>query len=375
LTGLRFVAAMMVVVGHGASSVMVDMPNLTKFLNPLSGGAMPLFFTLSGFVMWLNYAGAFTDGIERRALRNFAVARFARLWPMYFVTLVIALASIAYFRKATPETVPGALLFLFGIQGWIPAVGNTMATFTLPTVAHYWSISTEMFLYLVFPLMCMPIAPLRRVKGIICVVLIGIALYIEIHHLLLSNNAAIKAVVAPTLSDGDAMGWVGYYSPYIHLFEFGAGCLACRAYELLRPIEATKTERYIACALACFSMAVFVSDLLMYPFITSFGSRFWTVALFMRTAPVLPMAFLIFYVSRYTGLLSRALSTRTMEIGGDASYSTYLLHPQLSWIWIALAHRVLPAWVPTPISFVGMLVWTVGVAMLTYRIIEVPART
>jgi hypothetical protein len=41
---------------------------------------------------------------------------------------------------------PGVLLFLFGIQGWIPAIGHTMAAFTLPFVAHFWSVSTELFL-------------------------------------------------------------------------------------------------------------------------------------------------------------------------------------------------------------------------------------
>lgn len=374
LTGLRFVAAMMVVVGHGASSVMVDMPDFTKFLNPLSGGAMPLFFTLSGFVMWLNYADGFTDRIDRKSFRSFAVARFARLWPMYFVTLLIALASIAYFKTATPETVPGALLFLVGIQGWIPALGNTMATFTLPTVAHYWSVSTEIFLYLVFPLMCMPLARLRSLRGILCVLLIGMALYIEVHHLLLRHNAAIKAVVAPTLSDSDAMGWVGYYSPYIHLFEFAAGCLACRAYDLLRHTNVTMTERYIAGALAWASMTVFVSQILMYQFVADFGSWFWTAALFLRTAPVLPLTFLIFYVARYTSFLSRILSSRTMVVGGEASYSIYLLHPQISWIWIAQSPLVLPVSMPTPIRFAGLLLCTVGIATVTYRVIEVPAR-
>ena len=140
------------------------------------------------------------------------------------------------------NAVPGALLFLVGIQGWIPAVGRTMAAFTLPTVAHLWSVSTEMFLYVVFPAMCMPIAKLRGVKGIVCTALMSTALSVALHHLLLDHSAAVKGMVAPMLSDGDAMGWVGYYSPYIHLFEFLTGCLACRAYQLLRSTVMTAAE-------------------------------------------------------------------------------------------------------------------------------------
>src|ERR1700722_12666427 len=95
LTGLRFVAAMMVVVGHGAP-LIVGMPALVAFLEPLSGSAMAPFFVLSGFVIWLNYAGSFSAGIDRKHLKHFAIARFARLWPMYFVTVLIALAMMTY---------------------------------------------------------------------------------------------------------------------------------------------------------------------------------------------------------------------------------------------------------------------------------------
>jgi peptidoglycan/LPS O-acetylase OafA/YrhL len=86
---------------------------------------------------------------------------------------------------------------------------HTMAAFTLPTVAHLWSVSTEMFLYVVFPAMCMPIAKLRGVKGIVCTALMSTALSVALHHLLLDHSAAVKAIVAPMLSDEAAMGWVG----------------------------------------------------------------------------------------------------------------------------------------------------------------------
>ena len=50
---------------------------------------MTVFFTLSGFVMWLNYAESISKG-EDGAVRRFAVARIARLWPMYLLTFAIA---------------------------------------------------------------------------------------------------------------------------------------------------------------------------------------------------------------------------------------------------------------------------------------------
>jgi peptidoglycan/LPS O-acetylase OafA/YrhL len=373
LTGLRFVAAMMVVVGHGAP-LLIGMPTLVKFLEPLSGSAMAPFFTLSGFVIWLNYAGSFSDRIDRKKLRAFAVARFARLWPMYFVTLLIALAMMAYAAEPAPTVVTGTLLFLVGVQAWIPAIGHTMAAFTLPLVAHLWSVSTEMFLYALFPLMCIPIARLRSLIGVICTALISTALAVALHHLLLYHSAAVKTVVAPMLSDGDAMGWVGYYSPYPHLFEFLAGCLAGRAYELLRPVAITVKERRLARALAYVSLITFVTVILMYQVVSSFGSWFGAAAIFMRTGPILPLSFLIFYAARYPGLMARMMSCRTMVLGGEASYSIYLLHPLAETIWITRLFVLILASTPTLLSFAGLMVFTVVLAMATYRLIEVPAR-
>jgi peptidoglycan/LPS O-acetylase OafA/YrhL len=372
LTGLRFVAAMMVVIGHGAP-LIVGMPALVQFLLPLSGSAMAPFFVLSGFVIWLNYAGSFSDRIDRKTLRGFAVARFARLWPMYFVTLLIALARMMYSTKRAPGAVPGALFFLVGIQGWIPAIGHTMAAFTLPLVAHLWSVSTEIFLYTLFPLVCFPIARLRSLSGVICTALINAAMAVALHYLLLYHNAAVKTIVAPMLSDGDAMGWVGYYSPYPHLFEFLAGCLAGRAYELLRPVVITAKERHVARVLAYFSLVTFLTVILLYQVVSSLGSWFWVAAVFMRTGPILPLSFLIFYAARYPGSMARMLSSKTMVLGGEASYSIYLLHPLVDDVWTQIS-KLTPASTPTTINFAGLLIFTVALAMATYQSIEVPGR-
>jgi len=56
---------MMVVVGHGAP-VLVEMPTLVKFLDPFRVPLLAPFSTLSGFVIWLNYAGSFSDHIDRK---------------------------------------------------------------------------------------------------------------------------------------------------------------------------------------------------------------------------------------------------------------------------------------------------------------------
>jgi peptidoglycan/LPS O-acetylase OafA/YrhL len=57
LTGLRFVAAMMVLIGHGLYTAHFAADTMTsRILDPLPSMGMTLFFVLSGFVMWVNYA-------------------------------------------------------------------------------------------------------------------------------------------------------------------------------------------------------------------------------------------------------------------------------------------------------------------------------
>jgi peptidoglycan/LPS O-acetylase OafA/YrhL len=91
LTGLRFVAAATVAIGHGAPSLAQG--GLSEFIAQVSSIGMTMFFMLSGFVLWLNYAERFQSQPLGSALREFIVARFARLYPMY---AVVVLAIVTY---------------------------------------------------------------------------------------------------------------------------------------------------------------------------------------------------------------------------------------------------------------------------------------
>jgi peptidoglycan/LPS O-acetylase OafA/YrhL len=79
LTGLRFVAAMMVLIGHGLYAAHFAADTMTsRILEPLPSMGMTLFLVLSGFVMWVNYARSFRERFWS-SLWCFGVARFARL--------------------------------------------------------------------------------------------------------------------------------------------------------------------------------------------------------------------------------------------------------------------------------------------------------
>ena len=85
LTGLRGVAAYSVLMAHAAAYAYPGAPIIPHYIHGLPYFGMSLFFVLSGFVIHYNYAGMFrTDGLAAGG-KKFFIARFARLYPLYFV--------------------------------------------------------------------------------------------------------------------------------------------------------------------------------------------------------------------------------------------------------------------------------------------------
>src|ERR1043166_9045690 len=87
LTGLRFVAAATVAYAHFAEGSGFAPLGLRS---PISVIGMPLFFTLSGFIVHYVYAGSFGKS-WRAAVPAFAFARFSRLYPLFFAILLFYL--------------------------------------------------------------------------------------------------------------------------------------------------------------------------------------------------------------------------------------------------------------------------------------------
>jgi peptidoglycan/LPS O-acetylase OafA/YrhL len=94
LTGIRFVAALMVMLGHrsGIMPSQLEAGVTAFYIGQITSIGMSLFFVLSGFVIWINYANIFSKLPLREVCWQFAVARFARLYPMYICIIPLAVA-------------------------------------------------------------------------------------------------------------------------------------------------------------------------------------------------------------------------------------------------------------------------------------------
>jgi hypothetical protein len=128
LTGLRFVAAFSVLIGHGFAWILADHETpggLVFWVSQISGFGMTLFFVLSGFVIHYNY-GKLVTTKGARGVAAFLWARFARLYPLFLLMMLVyvALSSRTLALLAGNPERFGSILqalpyFLLSIHTWV----------------------------------------------------------------------------------------------------------------------------------------------------------------------------------------------------------------------------------------------------------------
>ena len=201
LTGARFIAAASVV-GYHYQSVM----HCPAWLDPLLGSGRSgvcFFYILSGFILTYNYKSWFLTNTMRWKL--FAEARLARVYPMYFVSMLLALITVvswclpryhalleeSSYSHITPGNMAGSFLVnLLCLQPLMPS-----PEVELLWNAANWSIPCELFFYLCFPLFLVWLNRRRMTrKGLIAT---AAAIYLFQSLLFVSIAAAIARYWTP----------------------------------------------------------------------------------------------------------------------------------------------------------------------------------
>jgi peptidoglycan/LPS O-acetylase OafA/YrhL len=138
LTGIRTLLAIAIILFHFTP------PHLGIFFPIIDNGYVFVgaFFIISGYVLTYNYS----DRAKTLSKREFWLARFSRLYPVYLLVLIISMGMLhdEWLARPHAEFWQGIILTPFVLQGWSPSV----ATFW-NTVA--WTLSSECMLYLAFP--------------------------------------------------------------------------------------------------------------------------------------------------------------------------------------------------------------------------------
>ncbi|GEP08816.1 acyltransferase family protein [Methylobacterium gnaphalii] len=147
LTSLRFFAAFYVLVFHYDRFFFPDGPHHTAIL--LGHTGVTFFFILSGFILAYTYHAV--DLADPTLRRRYLLARFARIYPAFLLSLAISLPWFAaWVLKSAPPVkwlmASGAVLAPLGLHAWVPGAACSLNCAS-------WSISVEAFFYLLLPLL------------------------------------------------------------------------------------------------------------------------------------------------------------------------------------------------------------------------------
>jgi peptidoglycan/LPS O-acetylase OafA/YrhL len=383
LTGLRFVAAMAVVISH-LLGMMVKVEQPTPFLHAflqvmgtMSGAGMTLFFVLSGFVIHMNYSGSISTPT---GLWNFFAARFARLYPLYFVFLCFDLSMRLGFHQFKVERLEALPFYLTLTQTWVywPIDGNALVYQFGLVPAVSWSISTEWFFYLCFPLLCLCIAPLRHPRRILSAMFTLCLIAFVIVTVINLNAGAVESygvnrygAIAGSVQDG-YFRWLAYFTPYVRVLEFALGCLTSVLVRSLAP--PTQRERHLGSYLL---LGVIVgAAVLQWIMFGRASTPGFITGLHMNFGFAPFVAATIFCCARYDTPIVRWLSSAPIVLAGEASYSIYLSH-----LLVINAFRYEVPTVADPQIWAAVipqvaitLAAIVGISLVLWFLIEMPAR-
>jgi peptidoglycan/LPS O-acetylase OafA/YrhL len=386
LTGLRFCAAMAVVFAHATPKIVPyagPPPLWHAALTQASGIGMPLFFVLSGFVMQYNYQESIVSR-PATGLFRFYVARFSRIYPLYAVCVAADLLYSYGYRQLPQHTAETLPFYLTLTQTWFYAVfGDRSLIFQFGPVPQIaWSISTEWFFYLIFPIVCFALAKAASRFGRFAfaagVILLSVlALWFVVAHHVRINEVAAHTY-GPVADHKDPtqsfLQWLLNMSPYFQLPSFLVGCLTASLYveSCKRPLSSTERNfggvTTILCVIAI--LAIFWTGYVI------FSAASWNLIRLTNFPLVLPIAALLFCCARYDTMVSRALSSTAMLRGGEISYSIYLLHviPILAFRWESAPVDGPVVLIADGLRLLFTVACIVGAAAISYEAVELPCK-
>lgn len=367
LTGLRGLAAYAVLIGHAIlfGTQSLALPTLRGYAEFISYFGISLFFVLSGFVIYYNYLDAFrTQGFGRAAYR-FLAARFARLYPLY--ALIILVSSTALPTPQFVEHPIAGLAYLTLTQSWF----NTANAIFPPA----WTISTEWFFYLAFMLAAPVVVRARFINPLILLVPFLVIAWMLIYRVFEHRadlNALVPAVFFHNASYNFPLEyWIWYVSPYVRIMEFIAGAMACAIF--LRSCGGDWITRRgcVVMELSALAWSLFAIHAGATGTLGSLGP----VSTNFMFAPALVVILLC--GSAKGSLLSSVLERRPFVMLGEISYSVYMFQMIAM---ICMAHVTITD--SASLSGIATIVFKVGaicflatlMAYGSYYLYEMPAR-
>jgi peptidoglycan/LPS O-acetylase OafA/YrhL len=337
LTTTRFFAALSVIFYHGGREI-----GMISLLPMLTSGptAVNYFFVLSGFVLTLAY---FRSGVEFD-LRKYFIARFSRIYPVYFLAFVL---TCLYYIGIMSKVKWGKILAnIFLLQAWIPRYGQSF------NIAA-WSLSVEVFFYVIFPFLILAMKRLNANQ------ILSISLWFwaisQIAHSILFILFMPEHLI-----------WLHYFPPF-HLNAFLLGIAGGVWY--LKNAGTPGANQPAIRIILLGSLGFVTLAICLREYIPSLFRYFYLDAGLL--APFFLL--IVLALSLDKSMISKRLKDSRLVLLGESSYALFILHIPVLWLlsrlWVMAGVTI-----DHEIKFAIHLLISFSLSIFVYNYMERPAQ-
>ena len=362
LTPLRGIAALLVVVFHSSLFLEPLVPAGSTHLIDRGWLWVDFFFILSGFILCYVYGKNFRRSVSFSNFKKYIGARFARVYPLHLVTLIWALIPtllIVRMSKAldpffavifNPKAFTSSLVMLQGMHLYRTPPLNTPS----------WSLSTEWWVYMIFPFLVPLFARLGN-GGKLLVFFVIAAFYASLMY-------GIGPIAQPFPNGQPTLNLVSDFGFLRCLAGFLLGMLFHELYQTRLGYTFFKSDGAFLLSFAGILVAMHfgVHDLII-------------VALF----PLLLLS-----ASYNQSRVKRILDTKPLQRLGDWSFSIYMVHIPIVFLYYIYVVNQNPGYFSDIMAFFTkqpdfakgwllcslLVIATLCIASVTYRFVELPCR-
>jgi peptidoglycan/LPS O-acetylase OafA/YrhL len=283
-------------------------------LTYLSNGwvGVNLFFMLSGFVLYLPYARGDRQLNSKEDILGFFKHRAARLFPLYYIALVISIIFILHQTNIYDTDFWKQTLLMFTFT-----FNFTKETFIPPHNYVLWSLGIEVLFSLVFPLLILSIKKWNMRSFVISVFIMSLLVRIISHFY-------PEYIVAPHLSMiKDSLPG--------RLDDFAAGMFVCHLWHTGWKEKWFKhnSEFLFLLSLLVITVGFYFSDYLFLRFAPAWTEPFLN-NIFQTGFAMITIALL--YMRK--NVISWLFTNRFLQLSGMMCYSLYLWHGNMRWFFI-----------------------------------------
>ncbi|HEX7558788.1 MAG TPA: acyltransferase [Usitatibacter sp.] len=367
LDGLRGVAVLWVIAFHAfvlrkdLGDPWIDLAASSTWLGPVIGSGylgVDLFFLLSGFLLALPWFVHAIRGQPPPSAREFYARRARRILPAYYAQLVLLFAVVLPLLRGLDYWRSDLYVYVYNLVTHATFLHNTtpLSSGSMQVNGALWTLAVEAQFYLLVPL----VAPLV-VRWPRPALAVSFAIAIAWR---LATHDGLGPLVAFEMALGRPWGWTEDVVRYLLLHQLPSYCGhfvlgmvlggACLTWREGGHSRAARRALDAGLALAL-------------------GLLYWTIAIDGRIAgnltwaiPALCLGFLLWRAA-VGGGAGKALAIAPLAFAGRVSYSAYLLHLPLQFLWNRYA-AALPPWLSLPLYLAAVL----ALSWLSWRFIERP---